>query len=149
MSKTDLPESLCFFVGRERANKIKAKKRQHLTSKADKKSIFYGDIICNCIQVQIKKLKYVYLTYEGWKSLVFHQDSTNLCASHDIFYLGMKALYLMKFYKYSLQYYNKVSSFKDIASLAIMEINYYLNLLCDDTHDYYTINSPITLIHWF
>ena len=63
----------------------------------------------------------------------------------------MKALYLLKLYKHSLQHYNNVSSFKDIASLAIMEINRYLDLdpSCDDTHDFYTINSPITLIRWF
>ena len=149
MSKLDLPESLCFFMGRERANEIKAKKEQHLTSKADKKSIFYGEIIRDHIEIQIKKLKSAHLTSEGWKTLVYYQDSIDMCTSRDIFNLRMKALYLSKLYKYSLQYYNSVTSYKDIASLVITEVTCYLDLPSEDSHDYQTISSPATLLHWF
>ena len=148
MNKMDLPESLCFFMGRERANEIKAKKEQHLTLKADKQTVFYGEIVREHIEDQIKKLKNAYLTSEGWKSLVYDHDSTDFCTSRDVFSLRMKALYLMKLYKYSLQYFNSVKNFKDIASLAVMEVSRHLDISPNES-EHYTITNPITLLRWF
>ena len=150
-SKFDLPLSLCFFVGRQRAKLIRARREQHLST-ADIKVVSYKTVLQEHMQMPIKKLKTAYLAVDGWKGMVFEQDEVSLCNPKDIFSLRIKALYLMKLYIFSLQYFDTIKDFSDIAGLAILEVNRCLDidLFSDEiTNCHYVIKSTKTLIRWF
>ena len=54
------------------------------------------------------------------KGMTYNQVKADSCNSKDIFGLHIKALYLLKLYRLSLQYFNSIKDFSDIAALAIL-----------------------------
>ena len=145
MKKTDSPMALSFFFGKDRAKKMINKEDGNPTIPK------YGDVICDHLQNQVTKLKHAHLIHNGWRMIVNNFDNDETLSEFQVFHLRQKAMYLSKLYELSLQYYNTIKRFSDIAKLAILSINKSLGILdCQgNNHKKLGISHFSTLLEWF
>ena len=141
-----------FFMGKSRASQIIKEKEYELEDIGMSKScISYKNILHLHIASEIDKLKNVYLTVNGWKTIIDNFDESDKFSDFSIFDLRLKAFYLEKLYTMSLKHFDTITNYNDIASLAILQAN---TLLGYDVHynnhaNFHCIHSTKTLLRWF
>ena len=89
----------------------------------------------------------------GWKAVTVCNDEELLesCTDYNIYQLRMKSLYLQKLFKYSLQFYDHLNTFQEIANLAVEYVKKALEIPSndDESSDSFVIQNPETLLWWF
>ena len=87
------------------------------------------------------------MTFNGWRDIVRDCDCKDRCTEFQIFKTRMKALYLSRLYQLSIDSYDTIPHFSDIANEALSQIN---NSYALDDHDAHSmIKDHHTLLNWF
>ena len=159
--KIDLPMSLSFFFGKDRAEGIKKERDRIALDINAATTKGYGSFIFSHLKLQSKRLKYAYLRHNGWKRIVMDYSPKAHFTEYEIFSYQKKAFYLHFFYEMIIKYYNTINNIKDIAALALLQANKNLDWYGNDEEsdedegndNVTTRNSTITcsktLLRWF
>ena len=146
MTKSDLPMALSFFFGKDRAKEIKIEEERY-HSKNERISIKFGIMLRDNLKVQVSRLNKAFMTFNGWRDIVRDCDCKDRCTEFQIFKTRMKALYLSRLYQLSIDSYDTIPHFSDIANEALSQIN---NSYALDDHDAHSmIKDHHTLRNWF
>ena len=148
MKKSDSPEALCLFFGKERAKKIREVEESKSLEIKDL-TLSYRKLISTHLKEQIGKLQNAHLTYDGWKHVIDDYDDDDDFSSFYIFDLRIKSFYLQKLYANALKYFDTIPTFYKIAQLTVVGVKKHFVDHGTTASKLHIITSAKTLLLWF
>jgi hypothetical protein len=142
-TKWDAPETFKYFLGKRRYAEMKRDKALHTVN------------IKGHLEMQIKKFRKAYLTFDGWRDIVDDKDPYNLCSHYEIFVFRMKARYLAVTLSLMLKHYLDMKV-EDCCKLAIEKVNEFDAIASEYMEDEdsefkssKSISNARTIMTWF